>query len=297
LKGSIPPFDLKVGGAAVPLARSPDLILKSDLDLSIRHKLNEPVTIGGTLNLRDGFYLKDVALLAKGGTASPAQRPPYFSISDPALSDWRLKLNVTGTRFLKVRSPLLNGEISTTLRLEGTLKEPVAIGDVRIASGEVRFPFATLPVTQGLITLTSENPYHPQVNITAASRTFGYDIKMEVSGPADAPIVQFSSTPPLSSEQILLMISAGELPRGELTFSTTQKAQRLALFIGKDLLSELGFAGNANRLTIRSGEDISEAGKPTYSVEYKLSEDWSVIGEYDRFNDFNLMLKWRLYAK
>jgi translocation and assembly module TamB len=161
----------------------------------------------------------------------------------------------------------------------------------------VRFPFATLPVTQGIITLTSENPYHPQVAVAAGARTFGYDIKMDITGSADAPVIQFSSTPPLSSEQILLMISAGELPRGELNFSSVQKAQRLALFIGKDLLSELGFAGDANRLTIRSGEDISEAGKPTYSVEYKLRENWSVIGEYDRFNDFNLMLKWRLYSK
>ena len=93
------------------------------------------------------------------------------------------------------------------------------------------------------------------------------------------------------------MVSAGELPRGELNFSSTQKAQRLALFIGKDLLSELGFASDANRLTIRSGEDISEAGKPTYSVEYKLTDDWSVIGDVHRFNDFNLMLKWRLYSK
>ena len=117
---------------------------------------------------------------------------------------------------------------------------------------------------------------------------------MDLSGFADKPVFQFSSTPGLSSEQILLMVSAGELPRGELTFSTTQKAQRLALFVGKDLLSELGFSGDASRLTIRSGEDISETGRPTYSVEYKLEKDWSVIGEYDRFNDFNMMLKWRV---
>ena len=183
------------------------------------------------------------------------------------------------------------------MHLQGTLKDPIAIGDVKIDSGEVRFPFATLPVTQGLVTLTSENPYHPQLTITAGARTFGYDIRMEMTGSADAPVIQFSSTPPLSSEQILLMISAGELPRGELTFSSAQKAQRLAIYVGKDLLSGLGFAGGGNRLTVRSGEDISEAGKPTYSVEYKLAEDWAIIGEYDRFNDFNLMLKWRFYSK
>jgi translocation and assembly module TamB len=63
------------------------------------------------------------------------------------------------------------------------------------------------------------------------------------------------------------------------------------------VLSGLGIGGDSNRLTIRSGEHITETGRPTYSVEYELTENWSVIGQYDRFNDFNLMLKWRVYAR
>lgn len=70
------------------------------------------------------------------------------------------------------------------------------------------------------------------------------------------------------------------------------------MFVGKNILSDLGFGGTGDgRLTIRSGEQVTESGRPTYDVEYKLDEDWSVVGEYDRFSQYNLGFKWRIYSK
>ena len=42
---------------------------------------------------------------------------------------------------------------------------------------------------------------------------------------------------------------------------------------------------------------ISETGKSTYNVEYKLSKHWALVGEYDQFNAFNVGLKWKIYSK
>jgi translocation and assembly module TamB len=77
-----------------------------------------------------------------------------------------------------------------------------------------------------------------------------------------------------------------------------QRAQGLGLFVGKNLLSDFGLGGNGQeRLTVRSGEEISESGRPTYDIEYKLTGRWSVIGEYDRFDQYNLNLKFKAYSK
>src|SRR5207244_1281055 len=105
------------------------------------------------------------------------------------------------------------GEVSANFQVKGDLEEPQALGEARINSGVVRFPFGTLNVDQGYVSLTSDNPYEPQLFATASSRLYGYQIKMETSGTANAPSLSFSSTPPLTSEQILLMLAAGELPR------------------------------------------------------------------------------------
>ena len=121
---------------------------------------------------------------------------------------------------------------------------------------------------------------------------------MELTGPADQPIIQFNSTPPLSSEQLVLMVTAGELPKGGYTLTPAQRAQTMALFLGKDLLSKVGLGDQSEeRLTFSSGQEISETGKPTYSLEYKLAKRWSLVGEYDRFNAFNAGIKWKLYSK
>jgi translocation and assembly module TamB len=199
---------------------------------------------------------------------------------------------------MKVRSPFFQGEVSSDFKVTGTLREPLALGDARINSGFIQFPFANLEVKQGLVTLASENPYLPTVFVTAGARAFGYELKMQVNGPADVPAIEFSSTPPLTSEEIVLMLTAGQLPRHELTFSTQQKAGTLALFLGKSLWAKFGSdEPGAERLTVRSGEDISDQGRQTYAVEYRLSKNWSLVGEYDRFSALNAGFKWRLYSR
>jgi translocation and assembly module TamB len=280
------------------LARQPESIVRSDLALAVSKTNGAPPLISGLVHLRDSYYLSDLNALVPGKVATPSKRPPYFSIQDTNLADWRLLLDVGGVRFLKVRSPLFNGEVSANLKVQGTLKDPIALGDLRIDSGLVRFPFASLQVRQGLVTLTSQDPYRPRLLVSAASKQFGYDIRLEASGPVDAPLIQFSSTPPLSSEQIVLMVTAGQLPQGTFTLTPQQRAQTVALFFGRDMLSKLGFGDQSqDRLTIRSGEQISDQGRPTYYLEYRLNPDWSVIGEEDRFGALNAGFKWRFYSK
>jgi translocation and assembly module TamB len=198
-----------------------------------------------------------------------------------------------------VWTTVFNGDVSANLHLQGTFRDPVAVGNLRINSGSVRFPFGSLEVQQGLIPLTLQDPFHPQLSIKAASRQFGYDIRLEVTGTVDAPVIQFSSSPPLSSEQIVLLLTAGALPQGTAyNLTSEQRAQTMALFVGRDLLASLGYGSlGEQRLTVHSGEQISETGKPTYNVEYKLSDTVSLVGEYDRFGDLNAGIKWRIYSR
>ena len=169
LHGELPPFTLTVYGTNVPLVRQAEAVVRSDFQLAINKTNGAPPIIAGLARLRDSFFLADLTALIPGKVASPTRRPPYFSIEDPFVADWRLAVSVQGTRFLKVRTPLFNGEVSANLKMQGTLKDPIALGDLRIDSGAVRFPFGSLEVQQGLVTLTSQDPYHPQLSVSAAS--------------------------------------------------------------------------------------------------------------------------------
>jgi translocation and assembly module TamB len=295
----LPQFQVHVSGTNVPLARNPSVLLRADLDLTVTNSTQIPL-VYGKVKLRDSLFLADLQTLMPERTASVRKRPPYFSVEAEPWAEWRLNVNVQGDKFLRVQTPLFHGTVSTVLTLEGTLKDPLALGQVKIDPGSsVSFPFSSLDVKQGFILLTSEDPYRPQLYLTAEARRFGYDIKMEATGPVDDAVPQFSSIPGLSSEEIVLMLTTGQIPRGVgVTATTQQRAQGLALFVGKNLLSDLGFGGGGgDRLTVRSGEEISESGRPTYDIEYKLTGKWSVIGEYDRFDQYNLNIKYKLYSK
>ncbi len=296
----LPLFQVHVSGTNVPLARNPSILLRANMDLAVTNSGTEIPVVYGTVKLRNSLFLADIQTLVPERTASARRRPPYFSVEVEPWAQWRLKVNVTGDSFLRVQTPLFRGKISTVLSLQGTLKDPLALGQVKIDPGSlVTFPFSSLDVKQGFISLTSEDPYRPSLYITAQSRRFGYDVKMEATGPVDQPVVQFTSVPGLSSEEIVLMLTAGQVPRGVgATTTTQQRAQGLALFVGKNLLSDFGLGGGGQeRLAIRSGQEISESGRPTYDIEYKITDKWSVIGEYDRFDQYNLNLKYKIYSK
>jgi translocation and assembly module TamB len=293
-----PQFDVRLRGNNVPLIYRPGLLLRSDFDVQFARAGDQAVAVSGDVTLRDGLFLQDLKALVPTGRSEPLGRPPYFSVADKPFANWKLNVKVHGDRFLRVRTPYFRGEISADFQIKGNLEEPQALGEARINSGLVRFPFGTLTVDHGQASLTSDHPYEPQLFAAASSRLYGYNIKMEFSGTASSPLISFSSTPPLTSEKILLMLAAGELPRDEMNFSREKKMSGFALYLGKDIIARwLGNEETADRLTIRSGEDVSQEGASTYYLEYKLTDDWSVIGQYDRFNALNAGLKWRIFSR
>lgn len=291
-------FHVNLRGTNVPLARSPELLLRGDFDVSLRGGNNQPTLLSGAVTLRDGLYVQHASALVWSAPKRPEWRPPYFSVTNTSFADWELELAVRGDRFLRLRSPVFSGIASADFQLKGSLLAPVLTGDARVNSGRLIFPFGTLVVDQGLASLSGNDLKGPDLQINASGRNYRYDLRLEVKGPADGANVIFSSTPPLASEQILLMLTAGEVPQSDYVFSSGARAGRLATFLGKDLLSRyFGSDPAKERLIIQTGESISEAGRLTYSVEYRLTDRWSIIGEYDEFNAFNTDLKWKVFTR
>ena len=48
---------------------------------------------------------------------------------------------------------------------------------------------------------------------------------------------------------------------------------------------------------IYTGEQISDQGRPTYNIEYRIAPRWTITGEYDRFADYNIGFKWLIYSR
>ena len=304
--GAMPLLDLRLRAERFPLVRRPGLLLRGDLDLTIKTETGVggaagPTRVGGEVRLRDSLFLADIRpLISTGGGSAAAvrARPPYFSVDTPPLADWELALRVGGEEFLRLRTPIFEGTGSARFELTGTLREPRAVGEFWVEEGNILFPFATFAVQEGAVRLRASDPYTPMLDFRATGRRLGYDLRLELGGTADAPQLQLFSSPPLDAEALILMVTAGATPSdGQGSSSSSQRLAAVGAYLGRDLLRTLGVGGaDEERLTFSSGEKVSRQGRETYGFEFKLNDRWSLTGEYDEFDAYNVGIKRRLRA-
>ncbi len=291
-------FDVALTGENLPFVRQTGALVRGDLNLKLTSPARGAPRIAGTVRLRDSLFLSDVRALLPGGARTKARNPPYFAVEAAPYAAWRLEVAVAGEKFLRLRTALFNGVASAKFQLGGTLGDPTMRGEATIDEGVVKLPFATFVVQEGRVSLSPEQGVEPQLSFVGTVRRLNYDLRMEASGPASAPTLVFSSSPPLESGQVLLMVMAGESPHDEVSYSDRQRVARLGTFLGQSLLASLGGDSEAGeRLSLSTGENVSRQGRETYGIEYRLSERWALTGEYDEFDDFNAGVKWRVFSK
>jgi translocation and assembly module TamB len=293
---TVPRYDLALKGENLPLVRQTGLLLRADLDLKLVTSGDGVPAVTGAVKLRESVFLSDVrALIPRAGTNAPSRRPPFFAFENPPLNSWRLKVEVGGERFLRLRSTMFVGVASAHFRLTGTLGDPRATGEAVVDTGRVLLPFATFKIERGAVRLTEADPYALGLLVSGSARRYGYDLRMEITGTAAQPVVAFSSSPPLQAQQVLLMVMAGEMPHDEIVYGASQRAARLGAYLGQSLISSLGGdSSEAERLSISTGERVSRQGRETYNIEYQLNNRFALVGEYDEFDDYNAGVKWSM---
>jgi translocation and assembly module TamB len=291
-----PSYEVALRGDNLPFIRQTGLLMRGDLYLKLHTPATGPTALSGTVLLRDSLFLSDVRAFLPGVIFGEGAQPPYFAVNTPPFSAWTLDVDIRGNRFMRLRTPVFNGVASARFHLGGTLGEPRSIGEVVIDDGQVLLPFANFAVKQGSLRITEEDPYKLALFVRGKARFNGYDLTIEITGAAEAPSIVFTSNPALDSDQLLKMIMTGAPPSNGTGYSSTQRFARLGAYLGQGLLGSFGVdPARSDRLSVVPGETISDQGRETYTVEYKLTDRWKSVGEYDQFDDYNIGLKWRLF--
>lgn len=293
-------YDLSLQGGDLPIVRSPGLILRAKPQITLKTDDEGITVLAGELELGQSFYTIDLTALTggdAGGTsaASANNRPPYFSINEPPMADWQLNLRLHGSDFLRIRTPFFEGMVSANFNLRGTLLAPYAFGSAEIDQGVIMFPYASLRVENGSLTLRQDDPYVGRLDMNATGRAYGYDLSMHLTGTADDPTIQFDAAPSLDQSEVLLLLNTGQIPNAPER-SAMSRLSGLGMFLGNSVLINLGLVDPLdNRFELLIGEDITEKDQDTITVRYRITDDWSVIGNYDRFDAYNLDLQWTIY--
>ncbi len=286
-----PRWFAELKGQNVSLLRTTEMILRSDLDISVDARdRGQPPVVAGTLGLRSSTLLVEFDPLAPRLKKGTAVRPPFFRITQEPVADWQFDLKISGDRFMRVRSPYFRTRLSVNMALTGTFGDPLLLGAVRTNDAELSFPGAKFVINKGEALIEPSRPNEVQLAFNGIAQRASKVIVMDVSQTLEDPLIHFESTPPMSQADIVRLLATGSTTGGGVG--------NLGIYLGQGLLGAGGMNESfADKLSVDVGEETSRSGRKTVGARYELSPRWSLEGGYDVFDAYNADLIWTIFKK
>lgn len=293
-------LDLRLDGQDLLLYRGDGAKVRATVALAVTGTAREAL-VGGRIELgRGSKYVRRISILpdlsARGGEA--VNEGLQLVELPPALGQ-RLSFDVaiTTAEPFEVRTSVFDGEVDVAAALRGGGIAPRIEGTMSLRSGVLRFPGATLRVVTGQLTFTRSEPRFPDLNVVAEGKRMGFVVTMAISGRYDQPLVQLSSVPPLPPQDLIVLLTTGQLPTTLVERGAEGQARFVGGYLAKEVLetwfgSESTERGESmlDRLTIETGREVSQNGAESVLVEYELEPNVALQVERDQYEDYNLGL-------
>lgn len=281
-------FNLHASGSNVPLLQKNGAMLFGDVDFSLVTEVQEKglakTTLSGNVNFLPSQWYMETIKPKKGTNVLPRSK-----IALP--KNWDVNISLSGDRFLRINMPYFHGLLSAQATVYGTTGAPTIHGQGIISQGVILFPFARFRVTQGNITLDPTR-FTPIWDVDSETRLYNYSLRLRLFGEGFTPTCMFSSSPTLPNGAIINMITSGRLPGNRMsTFSDRNQASILGVYLGSNLLG----GDFADRIHIQMGQDVCDGGKDAIEIEFIINEGNSIIVERDRYTNYNIDVKIKIF--
>lgn len=214
------PIDIKLTAKNAQPITNNIVTANINADLHASGKAREQLEIGGTVHVNradvgipSGFP-PNVAVL---DVRRPGQAPPTPP-EKPLII--RLDITVDAPRQILVTGRGLDAELGGTLRIRGTTDSPQISGGFDLQRGSFDIASSRLIFSMGRVTFNGaglSKKLDPTLDFTAQSTTSDNTTAIvHITGLADAPKIELSSTPDLPQDEILARLLFGE-PAAQLT--------------------------------------------------------------------------------
>ncbi|MGZ6255153.1 MAG: translocation/assembly module TamB domain-containing protein [Candidatus Chromulinivorax sp.] len=110
---------------------------------------------------------------------------------------------------VSVQTSFLQAQVHLDLHISNTIAKPEVEGIIDIVSGELKFPYKSLFITQGQILCMQKNVADPTIEFVAKGKIKRYDITMRATGTVTDQQIHFESSPYLTEEQIVALLLTG----------------------------------------------------------------------------------------
>ncbi|GJL93911.1 MAG: hypothetical protein DHS20C05_03160 [Hyphococcus sp.] len=162
--------------------------------------------------------------------------------------DYRIQINADDRIFVRGRG--LESEWAANINTMNDRGSPLILGRMNLQRGWLDFSGRRFDLTRGIIEFDRLSSNNPLVDIRAAYETSdGVTAIIKVSGRAQQPVVELTSTPTMPSEDVMALVLFGK-SAGDLTaLESLQTAQALASLGGIGPFGGEGLTGSLRQAT------------------------------------------------
>ncbi|HUN25538.1 MAG TPA: translocation/assembly module TamB domain-containing protein [Steroidobacteraceae bacterium] len=213
------PIDMRVSAKNAELVTSDILTANVNADVTLKGTLRQEIEIGGLIRVN------------RATVGIPNSLPPNVQVLDvrrageapppPPLRRLvvRLDVSLAAPQSIFVQGRGLNAQLGGTLTLHGTTDTPRVSGGFELIRGSFSLASSRLTFTSGEVSFNGAGLHEridPTLNFTAQASTSDATVTLRITGFADAPKFELSSSPPLPQDEILARLLFGE-PAAQLT--------------------------------------------------------------------------------
>ncbi len=277
-----------------------------DAELILRGN-QEAQVLSGEITIVRADYLRDINLLEQLLTRSNTSPGPLTT--DPFLLGLRLDVDIRSDRGLFIDNELTSLRGSVMLTLKGTPAYPYLTGRVEASEGTIFFRGNRFDIIHASADFVDRNRINPNLDIRAEADVKTYRLVMDVTGDLDHLNINVTSDPPLSTVDIVSLLTTGKsldtTSSSSTTSETTRRQSEMAGLSAASILSEsltgvigkrvqrifglqtfrvdpfLAGAENDPTARVTISERISKDLTITFSRNLSTNEEQIVVMEYD----------------
>jgi len=262
------PLTLRLTAKKAQPVASEILTANLDADLKVEGALRERINVSGTMNVNRAVIGIPNALpseVAVLDVRHPGQAPPPPPERKLVIG---LDLKLHAPREILVQGRGLNAELGGDLHIGGTTASPAVSGGFEMIRGTFALASTKLNFTSGRVSFTGaglKGKIDPTLDFTAQTTVTDATATLHVTGLADSPQFELSSSPSLPQDEILARLLFGESASQLTALQVAQIGAALAKLSGvggsgPDPLAKVQQALGLDRLSVGSGSSTGAPG-------------------------------------
>lgn len=272
------PVDIKLTAKDAQPIASNIITANLNADIHVSGTAREKLAVAGTLRVNranveiPSGLPPDVAVL---DVRRPGQAPPPRP-EKPLTID--LNITVQAPRQILVKGRGLDAELGGALRIRGTADTPAVSGSFDLQRGTFTLGSSQLTFTQGSVTFNGEGlkkNIDPTLDFVAQTQVLEVTATVKITGLADSPKIELSSTPELPQDEILARLLFGESASQLSALQVVEIGAALAQLTGGggtgiNPLAKLQKTLGLDRLTVGSGTTTGTTAANQQNTGYSV---------------------------